>query len=129
MVRLHILNGSMAGVHWTARHLPVRVGRAGHNDLALMDQGVWDRHLTLAADTAGVIHMTAEGDALVSLNQQSVRSHALRVGDEIEIGAVRMRFSLAPPGRRRLGWREAAVWILLGTVMAAEIWLLLRLTG
>ena len=129
MVRLHILSGSMAGVQWTARHLPVRVGRAGDNDLALTDQGVWERHVTLTADASGAISLRAEGDALMTVNQKSVRSHELRVGDEIEIGAVRLQFWLAPPGRRRLGWREAAVWALLGAVVAAEIWLLLRLTA
>ena len=129
MVRLHILSGSMAGVHWTARHLPVRVGRAGDNDLALADPGVWERHLTIAADSAGAIGLQAEGEALVTLNHQSVRSQELRAGDEIEIGAVRLRFWLASPARRRLGWRETIVWALLAGVMAVEIWLLLRLTA
>jgi len=127
MVLLHILNGSLAGVQWTARHLPVRVGRGSDNDLTLADPGVWDRHLTIAADAAGALGLRAEGDAWVTVNHQTVRSHELRAGDEVEIGAVRLRFWLAPPLRRPTGWREIAVWALLGAVLAAQVALVLWL--
>jgi Inner membrane component of T3SS, cytoplasmic domain len=126
MIQLQILSGSKAGVWWTARHFPVRLGRAAENDLAFAEAGVWDRHATIEFDATGFTLRVAP-DALATVNHQPVRVHLLRPGDAVEIGSVRLRFWLAAPTRCSLGWPEAVVWALLVGIFGVEIWLLLRL--
>ena len=124
MIQFQILSGNLAGVLWTARHFPVRIGRAGENELRLEESGVWDRHLTIEFDPAAGFTLQAEAEALVTINQQPVRSQVLRAGDSIELGSARLRFWIAEPTRRSLRWREVALWALIGGVVAAQIWLL-----
>jgi hypothetical protein len=68
-----------------------------------------------------------EREALVTVNQQPVQSHVLRAGDSIEFGSVRLRFWIAEPTRRRLWWPELAAWLLIGSVVGIEIWMLCHL--
>jgi len=127
MVQLQILSGKLAGVSWTARQFPVRLGRGADSELRLEEAGVWDKHLTIEFDPATGFTMRAEADALVTVNQGPARSQILRPGDSIELGSARLRFWIAGPARRSLRWREIAVWALIAGVFAAEIWLLQRL--
>src|SRR5437773_663998 len=106
MIQLQIFSGKMAGVTWTARLFPVRVGRGASNELRLEDAGVWDEHFTLDFDPREGITLAAHGDALVTINHQSGRQVRLRNGDSIEAGSVRMQFWIASPVQRRLRLRE-----------------------
>ena len=117
----------MAGVSWTARHFPVRVGRDSENELRIEDQGVWNRHFAISFDPVEGFTLEAGSDALVNVNHQPVRTHHLRPGDTIEIGSARLRFWIAEPSRRSLRWREHTFWILLAVIIVVEIWILLRL--
>ena len=127
MIEFQVLSDKVAGVSKTARHFPVRVGRGVENDLRLEEAGVWDRHFSIEFDPAAGFTLQAEHDALVSVNQQPVRSCVLRVGDSIEFGSARLRFWIAPPARRGLRWRGIMVWALIVAVMVFEIWILCRL--
>ena len=129
MVQLQILSGKLAGVSWTARQFPVRLGRGAENDLRLEEAGVWEQHLTIGFDPATGFTLRAEPDALVTINQQPARSQVLRPGDLIELGSARLRFWLAAPVRRSLRWREWALWVVIAGVFAVEIWLLRWLLG
>jgi len=128
MVQLQILSGKMAGTLWVARRFPVRIGRDPANDLRLEDDGVWPRHLELSVDPANRFTITAQTDALLTVNHQSVRTANLRNGDSITLGSVQLQFWLAETRQRGVRGREWFVWALIAAICASQIalvyWLL-----
>src|SRR5688572_4170213 len=129
MIQLHVLSGKMAGTRWVARRFPVRIGRAAANDFQLEEPGIWDEHLRLQFDRDAGFTLTACPGALVTINHKPVESARLRNGDSLEIGGVRMEFSLAEPRQRRLRISEGFVWTMVIAVAVAQvalIWWLLQ---
>jgi len=128
MIQLQILTGKQAGTRWVARRFPVRVGRAAANDLRLEEDGVWDQHCLLNFDPAEGFLLTAQPDALLAVNQESVRSARLRNGDCIALGSARLQFWLNEVPQRSQRWRENFVWTLVIGICLAEVaavyWLL-----
>ena len=129
MIQLQILTGKQAGTRWVARRFPVRVGRETASDLRLEEDGVWDEHCELKFDTAQGIVLTAQPNALLTVNQEPVAGpHRLHNGDSIELGSVRLRFWLADPVLRSSSLREAFVWTLIAAMCLGQValvyWLL-----
>ncbi|TAL03151.1 MAG: FHA domain-containing protein [Verrucomicrobia bacterium] len=126
MIQLQILSGSMAGVTWTARHFPVRVGRSTANDLRLEDPGVWDTHFTLDCEIPDGVTLSPQSAALVTVNHQAGSEVRLHNGDSIEAGSVKMRFWLATPPQRPLRLRELFIWALIAGITAGQLLLIYR---
>jgi pSer/pThr/pTyr-binding forkhead associated (FHA) protein len=128
MLQLQILSGQQAGALWSARRFPVRVGRAPGNDLQLTEAGVWDQHFELAVNPQEGFILTAQPEAIVTVNHEPVRIARLRNGDSIEIGAARLCFRLGETRQQGLWPREWFVWTLVTFVSLGEItlvyWLL-----
>ena len=128
MIQLQILAGKQTGTRWVARRFPVRVGRAAANDLRLEEDGVWDQHCVLNFDPAEGFLLTAQPDALLTINHEPTRSARLRNGDCIELGSARLQFWLneTPQYGQRL--REGFVWTLVVAICLTEValvyWLL-----
>ncbi|HUJ26294.1 MAG TPA: FHA domain-containing protein [Myxococcales bacterium] len=106
------------------RHPRVQVGRQRGNDLALADEGVSHRHCEF---------VSAEGFFLVRdlgshngtfVNDERVTEKRLRDGDEVRIGATRIRVALQGGVRRpaRVRWRGAAIALLVLAGLAAALW-------
>ena len=127
MVQIQILSGKKAGVTWTARRFPVRLGRGVENDLQLEEAGVWERHFTIQWDDNTGFSLHSEPGALVTVNHQPASSQALHPGDVLGIGTTQLRFWLAEPTRRSLRGSEFAVWALLAGVLILEAWVLFGL--
>jgi hypothetical protein len=115
-----ILSGNQAGTRTVAGRLPFWMGRSAQDDLRLEAPGVWDRHarLELQGNRAALV---AGGEALVLVNGQAVREAPLRIGDIVELGAVRMEFGLSPARHRGLRLREGAIWVGLGLLSLGQI--------
>lgn len=128
MVDLQILSGKQAGTRVVARRFPVRIGRSTANDLPLEENGVWDEHLELSLDPAQGFVLTAQPNALVSVNRETVQTTRLRNGDTIEIGPVQIRFWLAATRQRGLRFREWFVWLVIAAISLGQValvyWLL-----
>ena len=128
MVRLQILSGKQAGTRWVARRFPVRVGRATANDLRLDEDGVWDQHCVLNFEPAEGFIISAESDALLTINREPACRARLRNGDSIELGSVRLIFWLDETPQRSQRLREGFVWTLIVAVCLAQValvyWLL-----
>ncbi len=128
MVKLKILRGKKAGDFWVARRFPVRIGRAAAADLRLEEDGVWDRHLLLDFDRAKGFILSAEAEALASLNGQPMIQSPLRNGDVIELGAARLQFWLAETRQGGLRFREGLVWAMVAAISLVQValiyWLL-----
>ena len=114
----------MAGADYIARHFPFHVGRSPSADLRIEDTGVWDEHLTFSLGADRAVELAAQPGALVSVNDENVSTAALRNGDVIEIGAVRIRFSLSPTRQKGLRLRESLVWIGLMLIALIEVGLI-----
>lgn len=127
MFQIQILSGKSAGVFWTARRFPLRIGRAPGNDLQLEEPGVWDQHLQLEMSPADGIILTSNGDALVTVNNERVQRARLKNGDSIEAGSARLRFWLGGPERRKMLWLEISVWLTMLAVLAAQTMILIAL--
>ena len=128
MVRLQILSGKQAGTRWVARRFPVRVGRAAANDLRLDEDGVWDQHCVLNFEPAEGFIISAQSDALLTINREPACRARLRNGDSIELGSVRLIFWLDETPQRSQRLREGFVWTLIVAVCLAQValvyWLL-----
>jgi len=128
VVQLTILSGHQAGAHWVARRFPVQIGRAPNSDLCLQDDGVWENHLQIQMRSREGFLLAAQPQAFVAVNGQTIQEAMLRNGDLIELGALRIRFGLAPSRQRGLRLREGLVWLTLAVLCGGQIaliyWLL-----
>jgi pSer/pThr/pTyr-binding forkhead associated (FHA) protein len=125
MVQLKFLSGTKAGTSWGARRFPVRVGRAPNADLRLEEQGIWDEHLRIDFNSnKGYVLSTGAG-ALARINgEQMDRSTALRNGDVIELGSLRIQFWLGEPRQRGLRLREGLTWLSIALICLGQIGLI-----
>ncbi len=121
MIHLKILSGKMAGTTFVARHFPVRIGRAADADLRLEEPGLWDEHLQISLAGKAGFHVETHADALTTLNGQPVQQGALRNGDLIEIGSLKIQFSLSEAPQRGLKIREAFVWATIAAVTLTQL--------
>jgi len=127
MVQLNLLSGKKAGTSWVARRFPVRIGRSVGCALQLEEDGIWDRHLQLDLSPAQGFVLTAQPNALVSVNGQTVAQTILRNGDTIQIGSLKMQFWLSPTRQAGLRFREALIWAGLVALCVVQIILIYRL--
>ena len=129
MVQLQILSGKQAGTDSVARRFPFRVGRAGSADLCLEEDGIWDQHLELNLITPEGFVLSAQPNALATVNGQRVEQTLLRNGDLIEIGSLKMRFWLSATRQIGLRFREWLTWgalVLLSIGQVCLVYWLLR---
>jgi hypothetical protein len=121
VIQLRIFCGKKAGASWVARRFPVRIGRSAGADLRLEEDGVWEQHVLIHFKRGEGYLLTAQGDALVSVNGEPTRETVLRNGDSITVGSVELQFWLAEVRQSRLGLREAVTWLAIGAVWLAQI--------
>lgn len=124
MIQLKILSGKMAGNTFVARHFPVRIGRAAAADLRLEEPGVWDEHLQIILAGKEGFLVEAHADALTTVNGQPAQQLALRNGDLIGIGALKIQFWLGEAAQRGLKIREALVWAIIAAVTLTQLGLI-----
>jgi len=120
VIELHVLNGPKAGARIIARRLPFFVGRAPSDHLVLEDDGVWERHLTLRCQGESLL-LTAGPEAFVALNGEQVREAALKNGDLLDVGSVKLRFGLSPTRQHPLWLRESLTWAALALLSLGQI--------
>lgn len=124
MVQLKVLSGKKAGTAWVARHFPVRVGRSAAADLQVDESGVWDQHLQLDFNPAAGIVLSAQPNALATVNGQPVQRAVLRNGDAIDIGSLKMQFWLSETRQTGLRFREGLTWIAIAAISLGQIGLI-----
>jgi len=128
MVQFRILSGKKAGSSWETRRFPVRIGRSAGCDLQVEEAGVWDDHLKVSLDAGEGFIAETHANALASINGQPIQRAALRNGDTLEIGSVKLQFWLSEARQRGQGFREAFVWSVISVVCLGQIalvyWLL-----
>ncbi len=78
--------------------------------MSLDESGVWPRHFQIVWLPQGLM-LEADPDALVSVNDAVVRQSALRNGDVITLGSLKIRFSLSAVRQSSITFREWLTWI------------------
>jgi len=130
MVQFKILSGKMAGSSWETRRFPVRIGRSTGSDLQLEEAGVWDDHLKIGLEPKEGFMAETQASAFASINGQPIQRAALRNGDTLEIGSVKLQFWLSEAPQRGQAFREAFVWSMISLVCLGQIalvyWLLTK---
>lgn len=129
MVQLRVLAGSSGAPVYFIRRFPSVIGRSHTADLVLEYGGVWDQHAELSLEPASGFQIKSCPNALTLINGTSIdQPHALRNGDVIDIGSVKLQFWLAEAPQRNFRIREALTWTGLGIICAGQIaliyWLL-----
>jgi pSer/pThr/pTyr-binding forkhead associated (FHA) protein len=128
MVQLKILSGKTAGQTYLARRFPLRIGRSPASDIRFEEDGVWEQHLELTFRPGEGFLLKAHPDALAVVNGEAIQQTALRNGDTIEIGSLKMQFWLSETRQPGLRFRESLVWAGIVLVclfqIAAIYWLL-----
>lgn len=128
MVQLKVLSGKKAGSSWDARRFPVRIGRSANSNLQLEEPGVWDDHLKIELNPAEGFIVETQSGALANINGQPIQRTAVRNGDTIELGSVKLRFWLTDAPQRSQRLREIFVWTMIVLVCLSQIaivyWLL-----
>ena len=111
------------------RHFPVTIGRASSNDLRLLEPGIWDQHVEIDLELPHTFSLTTLQSSHATINDQPVRQAALRHGDVIGLGSLKLLFTLSPPAQRGLRWREWLVWLGFGLLCLGQIALVYWLPG
>jgi pSer/pThr/pTyr-binding forkhead associated (FHA) protein len=124
MVRLCIVSGKNAGTAMVAGRFPYRIGRSPRADLCIEDAGVWDQHLELDLNSRGGFLLSLQGNALATINGEPFRQVCLKNGDLIEIGSLKMQFTLSETTQRAFRLREALTWTGLAVLFAIQIGLI-----
>ena len=124
MFQLKVLSGKKAGTVWLARRFPVRIGRAAAADLQLEESGVWDQHLKLDLSPEEGIVLSAQPNALASVNGQPAHRVVLRNGDAIDVGSLRMQFWLSEARQAGLSFREGLTWAGITAVSLGQVGLI-----
>jgi pSer/pThr/pTyr-binding forkhead associated (FHA) protein len=120
MVRLQVLAGDRTGVCFSSAQFPIRVGRAAESDFVLDEPGVWPRHFSIQREENElVIHVGPE--ALLCINGAPVQQAALRNGDVISFGGIKLQFGFTPVRQSSLKWRERLTWAALAGLALGEI--------
>lgn len=127
MVQVNVLSGRMAGDQVIARRFPFHIGRRGAAELVLDEAGVWEDHARLDLQWPDGFCLAAVGEALISVNEQPIRSVLLRNGDRIRIGSVQLQFWLASVHQRGLVLRELIAWGSIVVVTLGQVGLLYHL--
>ena len=121
MLQLRFLSGTLAGHTLKASHFPWRLGRGAQSDCRLEDPGIWDCHAEISLSSEAVIRIALQSGAKGSLNGQSFESAALRNGDLLDMGAVKIQLWLSEPVPRDWRWRECLVWLFLLTITILQV--------
>ena len=128
MFQFRVLTGKQAGAIHVARRFPVRVGRSAQCDVRFEEPGVWDQHFQIMLSPAAGFVLETQPDALVTANGQPAQRTALRNGDIIEIGELKVQFWVGETQQRGLRASECIVLTTVAAVVAAQValvyWLL-----
>jgi predicted component of type VI protein secretion system len=126
VVQLQILTGAKAGTSFTNSRLPLQIGRAADADLSVEEAGIWPRHFHIERQGLDLV-CQAEANALLYVNGAQTNHAALRNGDIISIGALKMQFALSPVRQSSLRPREALVWAALAFLCLAQVYVAFQL--
>jgi predicted component of type VI protein secretion system len=121
VIAFSILTGKKAGVLWATGRFPARIGRSPAADLQLEEEGVWDQHLQVDFKPRDGFYLTAQPNALASVNGQPVAATRLRNGDSVQIGALKMQFWLSQTRQAGLRFREWFAWAAIVALCLAQI--------
>lgn len=97
--------------------------------MQLTEEGVWEQHGEIDVNIDQQFILRRHPAAGVMINGEPAGEiMTLCNGDEIELGTAKLQFWLGGVRQKNLAVREAAAWVLLGTITLAEVILLLWLT-
>ena len=117
----------MAGQNILARHFPFSIGRGASSSLRLDEPGLWEEHLEIAVGPDHVFVLNIRPNALVTVNQQPFAAGAVRNGDVIEMGGLKIRFGFPATTQQSLRLREWLTWIGLALLSGGQVVLIYRM--
>jgi predicted component of type VI protein secretion system len=121
VVRLQFLSGRESGNSLVARRFPFTIGRATQADLSLPEPGVWEEHLSIELQRPAGFVLRVRPSATVLVNGRTVTEERLHNGDLIQVGPVRLRFSLSEMMQKSWRPREVLTWCSLVGVCLLQL--------
>ncbi|NWJ94612.1 MAG: FHA domain-containing protein [Chloroflexi bacterium] len=95
--RLSMLSGEQQGREYPLQQRVITIGRSANNDIVISDPQTSRRHLEIQREGNGYVAIDAGSANGFYVNDQQVKRAALRHGDIISIGLVRMAFLWQTP--------------------------------
>jgi pSer/pThr/pTyr-binding forkhead associated (FHA) protein len=89
---LQVVTGRAAGTNFPLSKTTISIGREERNDITLPDETVSRTHATLRLE-AGTYVFTNESSQGSSINGKPATQQPLKSGDEIQMGAVKLKFT------------------------------------
>lgn len=128
MLLIRILSGKMAGDQTVARHFPFHIGRSAKSNLCLRDAGVWEEHVRLERSVQDGYVCEIAGEARVSMDGEPVRERQrVSNGSLLNLGAVNLRVSLAPPSQKGMAFTRAGFWLVVSALFVGQVALIIEL--
>ena len=112
------------GLACAPQQFPCIIGRSASAEVRVDEDGVWDRHLEITLDLPEGFILKTLPNCLASINGRRFEQAILRNGDIIEIGLLRMQFSLKETRQESLRAREVLTWLSLGILSLGQIGLI-----
>ncbi|HMP89222.1 MAG TPA: FHA domain-containing protein [Kiritimatiellia bacterium] len=127
MYRLLFLNGKFKGKRLSIQQGSLTIGRDPECNIDLEDDDEVSRHhATIEYREGGPVIRDLGATNPVLVNQQPVKEHRLRDGDQIEIGRTIIEFhygtsSKPPQQRRRFSKMQAASFAAIGVIILLQL--------
>lgn len=126
MVELFILKGKMAGKRFYVSQFPFLVGRDPKAHLVIEEDGLWHKHFLIEKGPNKSFYLRTLDDATVIIDSEFKNEAELKNGDIIEIGELKIRFSLSPTHLKYVQIREILLWICIILLVLIEGLLMFR---
>jgi len=85
------------------------------------EAGVWDEHVKLSLDPPKVFCSKLKTDAFASINGKQAQRAALRNGDIIELGSLKLQFWLSEAPRVDCGFAKRLSGTIITAVCLAQV--------
>ncbi len=126
MVLLKVVGGRKTGDATILRRFPATVGRGVNSSYRLEEPGIWEQHLEIRLLMPEGFQLASDPNAVTVVNGARVQQTALRNGDLIEIGGLKLLFSLSEARQYAWRWREWLTWLMLTLLTVGQLWLIRR---
>lgn len=127
MVQISIISGKNSGKTFNLNKFPALVGRDSKCDVALQDDGVWEKHFEITYVSGDGFYISSIEPAQTIVNDKVIQKTRLRNGDLITVGETKLRFWLSEVKSKDYSIREILTWISIISLFFIQVYIIYKL--